>query len=59
MLESLPRDSTEVDCGGSPELPSTEFVGLVLLTEEYPEVMMSLPGFLLQRIGLGPGVGGV
>lgn len=60
MFESLPGDSTEVDRGGPPELLSTEFVGLALLTEEYPEVVMSLPGsFLLQRRGSGPGVGGV
>lgn len=47
MSELLPRDSTEVDRGGPPEPLSTEFVGLALLTEEYPEVVTSLPGALL------------
>lgn len=57
MFESLPGDSAEVDWGG---LPSPEFVGLVLLTEEYPEVVMSLPSSLLpQTGGSGPGAGGV
>lgn len=56
----LPGDSTEVDWGGPPETPSTEFVGLALLMEEYPEVTLSLPGFLvLQSRGSGPGVVGV
>lgn len=60
MSELLPRDSTEVDRGGPPEALSTEFVGLALLTEEYPEVVMSLPGsFLLWWRGLGPRAGGV
>lgn len=60
VLEWLPGDSTEVDRGGPPKPPSTEFVGLELLTEEYPEVIMSLPGSLLpQRGGMGPGDGGI
>lgn len=57
MFESLPGDSAEVDWGG---LMSTEFVGLVLLTEEYPEVVMSLPSSLLpQRGGSGTGARGI
>lgn len=57
MFKSLPGDSAEVDWGGP---PSTEFVGLALLTEEYPEVVMSLPSSLLpQRGGSGPGTRGV
>lgn len=56
MFESLPGDSAEVDWGGP---PSKEFVGLAL-TEEYPEVVMSLPSsLLLQRWGSGPGAKGV
>lgn len=57
MFESLPGDSAEVGWGG---LLSTEFVGLTLLMEEYPEVIMSLPSSpLLQRGGSGPGARGV
>lgn len=39
--------------------PSRELMGLALLTEEYPEVVMSLPRSpLLLRRGPGAGVGG-
>ena len=59
MFKSRPRDSAEVGCGGAPE-PSGEFVGLALLTEEYPEVVPSLPGpRLLQGGSAGPGARGV
>ena len=59
MFKLLPGDSTEVDRGRPPK-PSAEFVGLVLLTEEYPEVVMSLPGpLLLHRGRSSPGVQGV
>ena len=50
VFKSRPRDSAEVGCGGAPE-PSGEFVGLALLTEEYPEVVPSLPGPPLQQAG--------
>lgn len=57
MLESLPGECAEVDWGGP---PFTEFVGLTLLTEEYPEVVMSLLSSLLpQRGGVGPRARGV
>lgn len=60
VFELLPGDSAEVDWGGPPETLSTEFVGLALLMEEYPEVTLSLPGSLVpQSRGSGPGVGGV
>lgn len=59
MFEALPADSTEVDGGEAPRPPSRELMGLALLTEEYPEVVMSLPGSaLLQRRGLGAEAGG-
>lgn len=42
MWGSLPGDSMEVDRGAPPMF--TEFVGLALLTEEYPEVETSRVG---------------
>lgn len=47
---------TEVEWGGPPEPLSTEPEGLALLTEEYPEVVMSLAStVLLWLAGSGPG----
>lgn len=59
MLEWLPTESTEVDWGEPPMPPSRELMGLELLTEEYPEVVMFLARSpRLQRRGLGAEAGG-
>ena len=42
VFKLLPAGSSEVDRGGPPEV-CPESVGLALLTEEYPDVVTSLP----------------
>lgn len=56
VFKLLPAGSSEVDRGGPPKA-CPESVGLALLTEEYPDVVMSLPSpHLLHGGGSGPGV---
>lgn len=56
VFKLLPVGSSEVDWGGPPEA-CPESVGLALLTEEYPDVVTSLPSPRLPHRGSsGPGV---